>query len=132
MARLGSHFLKKAAAYETAGRAIAGDGRRRTRTRSFQGEALQKMAVARISQDGRSIFGRLQERFPGNELAGGAGLRAGQAYMRAGKSQEAVDAFQRVIAEESYDGPKIRAQAMYWAGHVLSRPPPGDGRLFDL
>jgi TolA-binding protein len=27
-----------------------------------------------------------------------------------------VDAFKRVIAESSYDGKTIRAQAMYWAG----------------
>ena len=32
------------------------------------------------------------------------------------KNQEAVDAFQRVINEEGYDGPKVRAQAMYWVG----------------
>ena len=36
--------------------------------------------------------------------------------MRAGKNQEAVDAFQRVIAEQGYDGKTIRAQAMYWTG----------------
>ena len=45
-----------------------------------------------------------------------AGLRAGQSFMRAGKNQEAVDAFKRVIAEPSYDGKTIRAQAMYWSG----------------
>ncbi|HSF91860.1 MAG TPA: tetratricopeptide repeat protein, partial [Paracoccaceae bacterium] len=81
----------------------------------FDGEALRKMAVGEYLKTA-NIFGRLQERFPGNELAGQAGLRAGQAFMRAGKHQEAVDAFQRVTFEEGYDGPKIRAQAMYWTG----------------
>jgi TolA-binding protein len=36
--------------------------------------------------------------------------------MRAGKNQEAVDAFKRVMDEPSYDGVTIRAQAMYWSG----------------
>ena len=114
MARLGSHFLKKAADYEAQAKPLLakGDG---GQGRAVRGQALQKMAVREYLKTAQ-IFGRLQERFPSDELAGQAGLRAGQAYMRAGKNQEAVDAFQRVIAEEGYDGPKIRAQAMYWAG----------------
>ncbi|MFN7343483.1 MAG: tetratricopeptide repeat protein, partial [bacterium] len=62
------------------------------------------------------IFGRLQERFPTDPLAGQAGLSAGQSFMRAGKNQEAVDALKRVTDEVSYDVPTIRAQAMYWSG----------------
>ena len=62
------------------------------------------------------IFARLQERFPMNRLAGKAGLRAGQSYMRADKHRDAVNAFKRVMHEQAYDGPGIRAQAMYWAG----------------
>ena len=36
--------------------------------------------------------------------------------MRGKKNQAAIDAFQRVIGEEGYDGKTIRAQAMYWSG----------------
>ena len=116
MARLGSHFLKKAAAYEAQAKPLLTkaeeDG---DKDAQFEGEALQKMGIREYLKTAQ-IFSRLQERFPGNELAGQAGLRAGQAYMRAGKKQEAVDSFQRVMAEEGYDGPKVRAQAMYWTG----------------
>ncbi|NNC88738.1 MAG: tetratricopeptide repeat protein, partial [Akkermansiaceae bacterium] len=116
MARLGSHFLKKAAAYEAKAKPLLAKGEAgEDKDAAFEGEALQKMAVREYLKTA-SIFGRLQERFPGNELAGQAGLRSGQAYMRADKNQEAVDAFQRVINEEGYDGPKVRAQAMYWVG----------------
>jgi outer membrane protein assembly factor BamD (BamD/ComL family) len=76
---------------------------------------MKKMAVAEYLKTA-SIFGRLQQRFPTDPLAGQAGLRAGQSFMRANKHQEAIDAFKRVIAEPSYDGVTIRAQAMYWSG----------------
>ena len=64
------------------------------------------------------IFGRLQERFPDNELAGQAGLRAGNAYFRA------VDAL-------LLDTPKNRYRAN---GHNHQRPGltiylPGNGGL---
>lgn len=114
MARLGSHFLKKAAAYEEQAKPLLAKAEE-DKDAAFQGEAMQKMAEREYIKTA-SIFERLQERFPSNELAGQAGLRAGQAYMRAKKNQEAVTAFEKVIAEEGYDGPKIRAQAMYWVG----------------
>jgi outer membrane protein assembly factor BamD (BamD/ComL family) len=114
MARLGTHFLKKAAEYEAKAKPLlekAGDDK----DAAFEGEAMMKMAVAEYLKTAR-IFGRLQERFPTDPLAGQAGLRAGQSFMRATKHQEAVDAFKRVIAEPAYDGKTIRAQAMYWSG----------------
>lgn len=114
MARLGSHFLKKAAAYEAQAKPLLAKAAEDKDAR-FEGEALQKMAVGEYLKTA-NIFGRLQARFPGNELAGDAGLRAGQAYMRAGKTKEAIESFQKVIAEQGYDGPKIRSQAMYWVG----------------
>jgi outer membrane protein assembly factor BamD (BamD/ComL family) len=114
MARLGSHFLKKAAAYEAKAKELLAKGEE-DKDAQFEGEAQQKMAFREYIKTAQ-IFGRLQERFPGNDLAGAAGLRAGQSYMRAEKNSEAVDAFQRVIAEAGYDGPKVRAQAMYWVG----------------
>ena len=116
MARLGTHFLKKASEYEQQAKPLLEKAKaEKNKDAQHEGDALTKMAVAEYLKTAR-IFGRLQERFPSDSLAGQAGLRAGQSYMRAGKNQEAVDAFQRVIAEQSYDGKTIRAQAMYWAG----------------
>lgn len=116
MARLGSHFLKKAAAYEAKAKPLLEKAEaEEDKDAEFEGKVLHEMAVREYLKTA-SIFGRLQQRFPGNDLAGQAGLRAGQAYMRAEKRPEAVDAFRRVIDEESYDGPKVRAQAMYWLG----------------
>ncbi|MFK7850546.1 MAG: tetratricopeptide repeat protein [Akkermansiaceae bacterium] len=113
MARLGSHFLKKAAAYEAKAKPLLED--LENKDAQFEGAALKKMAVREYIKTAQ-IFGRLQERFPSDSLAGQAGLRAGQAFMRADKEQEAIDSFERVINEQSYDGPKVRAQAMYWMG----------------
>jgi outer membrane protein assembly factor BamD (BamD/ComL family) len=62
------------------------------------------------------VFSKLQERFPEDALAGLAGLRAAQNFMRAHQYDEAITLFQRVIDNEQYDGPEIRAQAIYWSG----------------
>ena len=113
MARLGSHFLRKAASYEAKAKPLL--EQLEDKDAQFEGAALKKMAVSEYIKTAQ-IFGRLQERFPSDSLAGQAGLRAGQSFMRADKKQEAVDSFQRVLKEESYDGPSIRAQAMYWMG----------------
>jgi outer membrane protein assembly factor BamD (BamD/ComL family) len=114
MARLGTHFLKKASEYEAKAKPLLEKGPE-DKDATFEGTALQKMAVAEYLKTAQ-IFGRLQERFPTDPLAGQAGLSAGQSFMRAGKNQEAVDALKRVTDEVSYDGPTIRAQAMYWSG----------------
>lgn len=113
MARLGTHFLKKASVYEQQAKALlaqTGD-----RDAQFEGTALQKMAEREYVNAG-SIFSRMLERFPSHELAGQCGLRAGQAYMRAASTRQALQTFLVVVENESYDGPDIRAQAMYWAG----------------
>ncbi|MFM2170698.1 MAG: hypothetical protein RI957_927 [Verrucomicrobiota bacterium] len=114
MARLGTHFLKKASDYEAKAKPLLEKGPA-DKNAAFEGEALQKMAVSEYLKTA-NIFERLQQRFPSDPLAGQSGLRAGQAYMRAGKNQEAVDAFKRVINEPAYDGPTLRSQAMYWTG----------------
>ena len=113
MARLGAHFQRTAAAYEAKAKPLL--EKKENKDAQFEGIALQKMSVNEYLK-AANIFGRLQERFPDHELAGKGGLYAGQAYMRAAKNQQAIAAFQRVINTESYDGPEIRAQAMYWAG----------------
>ena len=63
------------------------------------------------------VFEKLRERFPDDPLAALAGVRAGQNYMRAHQYDRAVMAFEPLIDNESYDGPSIRAQAMYWSAY---------------
>ena len=113
MVRLGSHFLKKAAKYESESKPLL--AQEDDKDAMFKGEALSRLATKEYIKTAQ-IFSRMQERFPNHEMAGAAGLRAGQAYMRAGELNEAIAAFGRVIAEKSYDGKKIRSQAMYWTG----------------
>jgi len=114
MARLGTHFLKQAAAYEQQAKPLLARAEA-DKDAAYEGAALQELAVREYLKTA-SIFSRLQERFPGNELAGPAGLRAGQAYMRADRKRDAIQTFSQLIHEVSYDGPEVRAQAMYWMG----------------
>ncbi|MGB0328314.1 MAG: tetratricopeptide repeat protein [Akkermansiaceae bacterium] len=113
MVRLGSHFLKKAAKYESESKPLL--AQEDDKDAMFKGEALSRLATKEYIKTAQ-IFSRMQERFPNHEMAGAAGLRAGQAYMRSGELNEAIAAFGRVIVEKSYDGKKIRSQAMYWTG----------------
>lgn len=113
MAKLGSHFLKKAAAYEAQAKPLLARAEEDADA-AFEGQALQKMAEREYLKTA-SIFSRLQERFPDNRLAGKSGLHAGQAYMRAKKWREAISMFQRVFNEEHYDGPEERAPAIFWS-----------------
>ena len=73
MARLGSHFLKKAAGYEAQAKPLLAN--EEDKDAQFEGQALQKMAEREYLKTAQ-IFGRLQERFPSNDMAGQAGLRA--------------------------------------------------------
>jgi hypothetical protein len=70
-----------------------------------------------------TVFKKLQERFRDDPLAGLAGLRSGQNYMRAHQFKDAVRMFTIVDEEETYDGPEIRAQAIYWKGQCFERSP---------
>ena len=67
------------------------------------------------------VFAKLQERFPDDPLAGLAGLRAGQNYMRAHQYEKAVKLFTAVHAVEAYDDREIRSQALYWSGICQER-----------
>ncbi len=114
MARLGTFFLMRAAAIEKK----AAPYLERVETdpeAKFQSEKLREEAIVEYLKTAK-IFGRLHERFPSHELAGPAGLQSGEAYMRAGQTQRALDTFLKVSRDQAYDGPKIRARAMYWAG----------------
>lgn len=114
MARLGTFFLRRAAGYEKQAEPLLARAETDADAK-FQGERLQEQAIGEYVKTAR-IFGRLQERFPGHELAGPAGLQAGRAYLRAGDRRGALDTFLRVARDQGYDGPGVRAEAMYWAG----------------
>jgi tetratricopeptide (TPR) repeat protein len=114
MARLGTFFLMRASAIEK--KAAPFLERAETDPEAkFQSEKLRAEAIIEYLKTAK-IFGRLHERFPSHELAGPAGLQSGEAYMRAGQTQRALDTFLKVSRDQAYDGPKIRARAMYWAG----------------
>ncbi|MDT8390923.1 MAG: tetratricopeptide repeat protein [Lentisphaeria bacterium] len=113
MAKLGTYFLRSAKGYEKKAKALL--AKTDDKDAQFEGTALWKMTVSEYVKSAR-MFSRLQHRFPSHELAGEAGMRAGQAYMRAERTKDALDSFQRLIKNKSYDGPEIRAQAMYWGG----------------
>jgi tetratricopeptide (TPR) repeat protein len=116
MARLGTFFLRRATAYEKKAQPLLAKAESEDNADArFQGEQIREQAVSEYLKTAR-IFGRLQERFPSHALAGAAGLRAGQAYLRVGERRRALEAFLRVAREPAYDGPKVRAEAMYWSG----------------
>jgi outer membrane protein assembly factor BamD (BamD/ComL family) len=113
MAKLGSYFLRNAATYEAEAKELLADTE--NKDAQFKGEATQKLAESEYVKTAQ-IFGRLQQRFPSDPLAGKAGLRAGQSYMRAKKVDDALAAFMNVVNNEEYDGKTLRAEGMYWAG----------------
>ena len=113
MAKLGTYFLRGAATFEKQAKVLLADTE--NKDAQFKGEALKAKAEREYVKTAQ-IFGRLQQRFPSDSLAGKAGLRAGQAYMRANKTKEALTAFLRVVNDQGYDGKTLRSQGMYWAG----------------
>ncbi|MFK7790154.1 MAG: tol-pal system YbgF family protein, partial [Phycisphaeraceae bacterium] len=120
MARLGTHFQRKAVGYERQAKPLLVDEEKKDDF--FEGTALKKLSTLEYIKAAQ-IFERLQERFPSNDLAGTAGLRAGQIYMRAEDLSAAIKALESVFNNESYDGPTLRCEAMYWAGrcHTMKR-----------
>lgn len=116
MGRLGSHFLRRASEYEEQSKTLLAKAEAESDLDAeHQGTAMAKMAEREYLNTAR-IFGRLSDRFPAHQLAAQAGIRAGQAYMRATHHRDAVNTFLNVANNPTYDGPEIRAQAMYWAG----------------
>jgi outer membrane protein assembly factor BamD (BamD/ComL family) len=112
MSRLGGYFQDKGQAFKEQADAL----------REKEDEA-SKAEVLRLDElsypeflNAAMVFSKLQERFPDDPLAGLAGLRAAQNFMRAHQYEEAIKRFVRVIDNEQYDGPEIRAQAIYWSG----------------
>jgi outer membrane protein assembly factor BamD (BamD/ComL family) len=112
MSRLGGYFQQKGQAFKEQADLL----------RDKEDEA-SKAEVLRLDELGlpeflnaAMVFSKLQERFPDDPLAGLAGLRAGQNFMRAHQYEQALNQLQRVIDNEQYDGAEIRAQAIYWSG----------------
>ena len=129
MARLGTHFLKKAATYEAKAKPLLASGEAGDKDAAFEGEAMEKMAHKEYFKTAK-IFERLRERFPDNALAGQAGLRSGQAYMRAGKTKDALDAFMAVTNEEGFDKEVVNLHVL--GRHVLPNTPQHNVGLLDL
>ena len=73
------------------------------------------------------VFSKLQNRFPDDALAGLAGVRAGQNFMRAQQYDKAIEVFQAVIDNENYEGGRIRAQAMFWSAYSRELFPVDEG-----
>jgi len=116
MARLGTHFQRKAVAYEREAAPLLAKAEADPddKDAEHQGTALKKLSHVEYVKAAQ-IFERLQTRFPNHDLAGKAGLRAGQIYMRAERFTDAVTALLNVVNEEAYDGVTLRSEAMYWA-----------------
>jgi len=113
MSRLGSYFQKQGLAYKNRAEALE----MKENDVEASGEAIRlRELAAREYLNAATVFGKLQSRFPADPLAGLAGLRSAQNYMRAGDYQTAIEAFEVVVDNETYDGRDIRAQAMYWKG----------------
>ena len=112
MSRLGGYFQKRGQDIKAGAEPLV----EKTDPES-QGQALQILADAAVEFNKAAlVYTKLERRFPEHALAGLAGLRAAQNFMRAEEYPKAVAAFERVIENEAYDGREIRAQAMYWCG----------------
>ena len=117
MSRLGGYFQGKGQAFKEQADPL----REKTDTTS-------KAEVMRLDEQSYPeflkaavIFAKLQERFPDHELAGLAGLRSAQNYMRMHQYEKALVGFKLVVENETYDGGEIRAQALYWSGLSYER-----------
>jgi len=117
MSRLGGYFQQKGQTFKEQADAL----RDKTDVQS-QAEVirLDESSYPEFLRAAR-IFTQLQDRFPDDMLAGLAGLRAAQNYMRAHQYDDAISGFDKVVATEAYDGREIRSQAMYWSGLSYER-----------
>ena len=113
MSRLGDYFQKKGQQFKDRAKPLR--------------EKVDELSVAEVLRlDGLSypeflnaamVFTKLLTRFPDDPLAGLAGIRSGQNFMRALQYEKAIDVFQDIIDNEEFDGGKIRAQALFWGAY---------------
>ncbi|MGB0766604.1 MAG: tetratricopeptide repeat protein [Phycisphaeraceae bacterium] len=113
MSRLGAYFQSLGQAHKAKAESLEqqeGDA-------EAKGEAIKfrEMATSEF-RNAALVFKKLQERFPNDALAGLAGLRSAQNFMRAGDFNDAIEGFQKVIDVEAYDDKTVRSQAMFWQG----------------
>ncbi|MFK7850545.1 MAG: tetratricopeptide repeat protein, partial [Akkermansiaceae bacterium] len=110
MARLGGYFQAKGMVFKK-----KGDAFREKEDLEAVAETLKYDELSYPEfLNAAMVFSKLYERFPDDPLAGLAGLRAAQNYMRAHQYEEAIDLFEDVVANEEYDDRDIRSQALYW------------------
>lgn len=117
MSRLGGYFQSKGQAYKE-----QADPLRENTDLESQAEVLRldELSYPEFLK-AALIFGKLFDRFPDHDLAGLAGLRSSQNYMRAHQYQKAIDGFKVVVDNETYDARDIRSQALYWSGLSYER-----------
>ena len=112
MSRLGAYFQQTGLAYKK-----QADPLREKTDDSTKAEVLRLDQLSYPEfLNAAMVFAKLQERFPDDPLAGLAGLRAGQNYMRAHQYNKAVKIFVQVHENDTYDEREIRSQALYWSG----------------
>lgn len=123
MARLGDYFQKQGQAFKD-----QADPLRKNADDASKAEVirLDTQSYPEFLKAAR-VFEKLRQRFLDDPLAGLAGIRAGQNYMRAHQYDRAVQAFEPLLDAESYDGPSIRAQAMYWTAYSRELWPVAEG-----
>ncbi len=117
MSRLGAYFQQTGLAFKKEADAL------RDKT-----DDASKSEVLRLDQlsfpeflNAAMVFAKLEERFPEDPLAGLAGLRAGQNFMRSHHYGKAFALFTKCHANEKYDDREIRSQALYWSGICQER-----------
>jgi tetratricopeptide (TPR) repeat protein len=112
MSRIGGFFQERGIeAKKRADELLAKDDDTSVKT----GQDLMKQAHRDFRWAG-GVFVRVLQRYPRHPLAGLSGVRAGQNYMRCEDYHQAIEVFGLVYSNPDYDGPGLRAQALYWAG----------------
>jgi len=112
MSRLGGYFQKKGLEFKKQADPLRENEDDESKSEVFR---LDKLSYPQFL-NAAMVFTKLQARFPDNKLAGLAGLRAAQNFMRAHQYEKAIEGFEVVFQNEKYDGRAIRSQAMYWCG----------------
>jgi outer membrane protein assembly factor BamD (BamD/ComL family) len=112
MSRLGGYFQENGLAFKK-----QADALRENKDDASKAEVLRLDGLSYPEfLNAAMVFAKMQQRFPEDPLAGLAGLRAAQNYMRAHQYEKAIKAFTIVYENESYDDKEIRSQAIYWCG----------------
>jgi tetratricopeptide (TPR) repeat protein len=112
MSRLGGYFQKKGLELKKQADPLRENEDDQSKSEVFR---LDKLSYPQFL-NAAMVFTKLQARFPDDKLAGLAGLRAAQNFMRAHQYVKAIEGFEGVYQNEKYDGRAIRSQAMYWCG----------------